>query len=595
MIRHTSTIAATKDLTMSTPETLPELDPQYPEVDVAIVMESTYPYLKGGVSAVVHDILLGNPDLTFGIIHLTWDSKAPHEDLYGMPDNVAWVKPVYLSMEEHQADFRDLRPSDLGMSARQRTVLSHRVFDAMDAIVAGDMDPFWALYDEGMNPHTRTYPLWALLGSGEFMAALRRRMPALDLPLTDLFWQMREFFSLAAAVLGADLPRASVYHAHTTGYASLMSAAGARMHGTDFLLTEHNLYVRDTVNTRLDRNMALPVTATDYRTFDVPLADRAWMAWWIEMGRLCYPSAHTITYLYPKAITEAADLGAPVERSVVIPNGMTMSEFNDVAGQRDLAMEDILAGDPDRTWRLVYIARVVPIKGLLDLIDTIDILVNERGVTNLVVDVLGPTEHLPDYYQQCVDKIAAKGLGDYLVFRGTVNVRAMLGDFDLLVLPSYNEGQPIVVLEAMTAGIPTVGTEVGGMAQLIGDPLTRPGGQTWDACGLLTVPGDAVMMADRLQDVFADRAGYVAMAHNARGRVRDFFQLHDVTGAYNQLYRELAHLPQRTAAQSSALADVVTELAMSPAQQHDLEDQLERLARWLEAGAPMGVSHGERS
>ena len=32
-------------------------DPEYPDVDVAIIMESTYPYLKGGVSAVVHDIV----------------------------------------------------------------------------------------------------------------------------------------------------------------------------------------------------------------------------------------------------------------------------------------------------------------------------------------------------------------------------------------------------------------------------------------------------------------------------------------------------------------------------------------------------------
>ena len=43
-------------------------------VDVAIVMESTYPFLTGGVSAVVHDIISHNPDLTFGIIHIAWDS-----------------------------------------------------------------------------------------------------------------------------------------------------------------------------------------------------------------------------------------------------------------------------------------------------------------------------------------------------------------------------------------------------------------------------------------------------------------------------------------------------------------------------------------
>ena len=72
--------------------------PVYEDVDVAIVMESTYPYLKGGVSAVVHDIVTHNPDLSYGIIHITWDSDSPMTDLYGMPSNVRWVRTVFLSM-----------------------------------------------------------------------------------------------------------------------------------------------------------------------------------------------------------------------------------------------------------------------------------------------------------------------------------------------------------------------------------------------------------------------------------------------------------------------------------------------------------------
>ncbi len=85
--------------------------PDLPEVDVALVMESTYPYLKGGVSAVVHDIVTANPAITFGIIHMTWDRSAPHDVLYDLPPNVAWVHPLYLSMQEHRSDFMALRPA----------------------------------------------------------------------------------------------------------------------------------------------------------------------------------------------------------------------------------------------------------------------------------------------------------------------------------------------------------------------------------------------------------------------------------------------------------------------------------------------------
>ena len=520
---------------------------RYPDVDVAIVTESTYPFLTGGLSAVVHDIVKGNQDLSFGIIHITWDRDSPHEDLYGMPDNVRWLRPVYLSMQEHRDDFTRLKPTSLRMGPRARTLLSHSIFDAVESIVAGDMEPMWSLYDDGINPRTRSYPLWAVLGSREFMTAVRERLN-LDLPLANTFWLLREFFSLICAVLGDEMPRARVYHAHTTGYAALLGAAAARAHGKKFLLTEHNLYVRDTINTLLERNMALPVTALDWRTMDVSPIERAWMMWWIEMGRFCYPSAEAITYLYPKAILEGADLGTPVEKSIVIPNGIVVRDFYAVWQKRQQVIRRIVADDGRRTWRLVYIARVVPIKGLADLIQTIHQLV-QRGITNIHLDILGPTEHDPDYYRLCREKARRLGVEDYLSFRGTVNVRAMLSDFDILVLSSYNEGQPIVALEAMAAGVPIVSTDVGGMAQLIDDELTTPGGRTWGRCGYLVPPisaGRTERLADALQALMNDPEAYARMAHNARGRVWSFFQLEDAMGAYNHLYRELGDLPVAT-------------------------------------------------
>lgn len=432
----------------------------YPDVDVAIVMESTYPYLKGGVSAVVHDIVVGNPDIEFGIIHIAWDSNSPLTDLYDVPSNVKWVRPVFLALDEHRHDFSSVRPED---------------------------GPLWELLEEGMLESTRTYPLWALLGTREFMEGVSRRLPGLGMSLSDAFWLLRNYFSLAHAVLGETMPRARVYHAHTTGYASLMSAGAAREHGTSFLLTEHNLYVRDTVNTLLRRNMALPIASGDYRTFDVSAEERAWMTWWIEMGHFCYPSAKVVTYLYPSAIAEAASLGS-----------MSM--------------------------------------------------LRESGHGNVHLHVLGPTEHDPGYRDMCLQKIKALDLEDMVTIYGTVNVREMLHEFDLLVLPSYNEGQPIVVLEAMVAGIPTVGTNVGGTQQLIWDDLKGADDQVYGPCGQLLEAGDTRMMADGIRAVISDPERYRAYSQTARDRVQNFFQLHEVMASYNQLYRMLGGIPGRVPA-----------------------------------------------
>ncbi|MDO4918278.1 GT4 family glycosyltransferase PelF [Kocuria sp.] len=518
---------------------------QFEDVDVAIIMESTYPYLKGGVSAVVHDIVTGNPDLSYGIIHIAWDSEQPREDLYGMPENVKWVRVVFLSMQEHRHDFMAARPADLGMTSQERTQLSHRIFDALYALSEErEVAPLWDLVDEGFNERTREYPLWAVLGSQEFMAALTQRMPQLNLSLSDSFWLLRGFFSLAFAILSETMPRAKVYHAHTTGYASLLGAAAARDHGTSFLLTEHNLYVRDTVNTLLERNMALSITSEDYRTFDVPPEQRAWMAWWIEMGHFCYPSAEVITYLYPTAITEAASLGTDIDRSVVLPNGMVIEEFEQKYHARQAVLEEIVRDPAAHTWRLVYIARVVPIKGLMDLLSSLDLL-RQWGFPNVHLDVLGPTEHVPEYYEACLEKIESLGLQDMVTIHGTVNVRDILERFDLLVLPSYNEGQPIVVLEAMAAGIPTVGSEVGGMGQLVRDELRTADGREWGPCGELLAPGDVEAMARKVQAVIGNLDTYRSYALNARGRVEDFFQLHEVMASYNRIYRMLGGMDGR--------------------------------------------------
>jgi len=518
------------------PDGVPE-DGVYVDVDVAIVMESTYPYLKGGVSAVVHDIITGNPDLTFGIIHITWDSHSPLKDLYGMPDNVAWVKVLFLSMEEHQEDFLRARPRDLRMNRRQRRELSRRILGALLALAQdGQTEPLWDLISEGLSA-SRRYPVWAILGTREFMEAYHDMMPDLGMSMTDIFWCLRDFFSLAYAVLAEPVPRAQVYHAHTTGYAMLLGVNAAREHGTKVLLTEHNLYVRDTVNTLLERRLDLNVRLTDYRTFDVTGRERMWMAWWLEMGRLCYPYAYASTYLYPRAITEANELGGDSGRAIVIPNGIVTSEFDASYAARLAAIEEIKKEGADKhLWKLVYIARVVPIKGLLDMIDSVRLMV-DRGL-NIHLDVCGPTEHMPSYFEQCLTRIVEQGLESVITIRGTVKVRELLPEFDLFVLPSYNEGLPVVSLETMGAGIPTVSTDVGAVRSVVEDMIVTDDGQTWDPCGIIIEPGDPTVMADKVQEVISDVELYERLSLNARGRVEAAYDLVKVNASYNTIYRQ---------------------------------------------------------
>ena len=104
---------------------------QFSDVDVAIVCESTYPYLTGGLSAVVHQICEANPDRRIGIIHIAWDRDSPSIPLYDVPPQVAWVKTVYQALVEHSETFLNFRPSDMGLTKKERAKVSDRVFGAL--------------------------------------------------------------------------------------------------------------------------------------------------------------------------------------------------------------------------------------------------------------------------------------------------------------------------------------------------------------------------------------------------------------------------------------------------------------------------------
>lgn len=498
-------------------------------VDVALVMESTYPFLKGGVSAVVHDIICHNPDITFGIIHTTWDSGSPLNDLYGMPANVLWVDVIYLSLEETRESF------GAAMSGRTREKDAERLYHALELGREGDSEPLLSVYDDLVNPLTRKRRLWPALQTKATMERVLSFVGhADDISLGEAFWQVRDFFSLAFALVDRVQPPADVYHAHTTGYASLIAAAGAHQRGGRFLLTEHNLYVRDIVNILLDRPLNLNI---DQNAEELArnTKERMWVRWWLRIGKLLYPFAEKSTYLYPQIIDYAEILGSERSRAEVVPNGVVWDKFAPVREARQLVLKDITA---KQQWRIACIARVVPIKGILELIDAVASLA-DRGVDNITVDVLGPTEEIPDYYHQCVAKVAELGLGDRIRFRGTVVIHEELQAYDALILSSFNEGQPIVVLEAMAGGLPVLGTDVGGMTQLVTDPLPDSSGVDIGPCGRLVEAGDGVGLADLMVEMCASPDLYLTWQQNSLDRVRTIFLMPDVMGRYNSLYREL--------------------------------------------------------
>jgi len=100
------------------------------------------------------------------------------------------------------------------------------------------------------------------------------------------------------------------------------------------------------------------------------------------------------------------------------------------------------------------------------------------------------------------------------------------------VLPSYHEGLPMAILEAMAAGLPVVSTTVGGIPEAITDGIE----------GLLVSPGDVERLALALRFVIENPAHASRMGASARDKVETTFEASQAMKPLTSLYEELARL-----------------------------------------------------
>ncbi len=129
-------------------------------------------------------------------------------------------------------------------------------------------------------------------------------------------------------------------------------------------------------------------------------------------------------------------------------------------------------------------------------------------------------------------EIRRLGIGDRVRLVGERrDVPELLAGADLFVLPSASEGMPVSVLEAMAAGLPVVGSRVGGVPELVVD------GET----GLLVEPGDPEALAAAIGRLVADPELRRQLGDAGRERAQRRFALEPFRRAHVELYsRELA-------------------------------------------------------
>lgn len=166
--------------------------------------------------------------------------------------------------------------------------------------------------------------------------------------------------------------------------------------------------------------------------------------------------------------------------------------------------------EPGPGTRLLFVGRLAAVKGVPVLLEA---LAKARGGgTGASLTLIGDGPEREELQAQA----AALGLTGAVTFAGYKSqdeVAQALGQADMLVLPSFAEGVPVVLMEAMAAGLPVIATRVGGVGELVEDGLT----------GLTVPPGDAAALARAIETLAGDAALRARLGREGQARVGEDF------------------------------------------------------------------------
>jgi glycosyltransferase involved in cell wall biosynthesis len=250
----------------------------------------------------------------------------------------------------------------------------------------------------------------------------------------------------------------AVIHSISTGYAGLLGAMiKSRYPQARFVLSEHGIYTKER---KIDLSQADWI-AEPTGHFDAGLTDdigyirKLWIRFYQQVGRMTYDACDPIISLYGGNQERQIADGAQAQRTKVIPNGISLSQYGQALDKR-----------PDQVPKVVgFIGRVVPIKDVKTFIRAMRTVCTE--VPGAEAWLIGPTEEDEDYANECHGLVASLGLEDQVKFLGFQNVPEMLPQIGLMVLTSISEAQPLVMLEAYAAGVPCIATDVGSCREMI--------------------------------------------------------------------------------------------------------------------------------
>ncbi len=457
-------------------------------LSVCLILEGSYPYIVGGVAAWVQQLILNLPELDFVIYTI---SPKEHQKIrYTLPENVILHRDIVIN-KKHKSLRKPRSKSKLFAELKEL----HTLFQApsqinLQKIIQYLPEESYLYLDSIKHP----------VGWNMVTHSNMQHNPAY--PFADYFWAWKSAHDMIFTMLGASIPDADVYHAVSTGYAGLAGAVAKVRKSRPFMLTEHGLYHKE-------REMEIKRAA-----FVQGYQRDMWINIFNNLSRISYYYADLIITLFEYNRKKEVELGAPEEKTMIIPNGIDIEFFSQVKRTSRKGFHVGLVG------------RIVPIKDIKTFIYVAKIVAT--AIPESKFYAIGPVDEDPAYFEDCKLLVESLQLTAHIEFVGKQDVREYYSFLDVVMLTSIREAQPLVILEAFCCGVPVASTKVGNVLELL-DYDER----------FLAAPKDAEKLAQAVKFIYNNPKKVHEFVELNKQKVRKFFDRKKVYRRYGEIYNNL--------------------------------------------------------
>jgi glycosyltransferase involved in cell wall biosynthesis len=507
-----------------------------PTADICMLLEGTYPYVRGGVSSWVHQIISGLSEYTFSLVFIGGCRADYGELCYKLPDNVVHLEQHFLD-----ENYQGLRPRRMRLSDSK--LVPVRRFHNQLAFINQAQDQTLGQQEIERSVNSMIDLLEKrnglqlkhfLFGSSTWDYFREAYMKCThNASFIKYFWTLRSMhgpiFKLAR--VARDIPQARAYHAVSTGHAGLLGVFLVRKRGRPLMLSEHGIYTKER---KIDLNQAewldqAPSGAYPDLDETSTILRGLWVRFFERLGWLTYRSANPIISLYTGSRQRQLQDGAAPDRTRIIVNGIDISRFEKVYEQRPQQIPPVIG----------LIGRVVSIKDIKTFIRTIGVV--SKTLTNIEGWVVGSADEEPEYAEECKDLARSLGIANRVRFLGHRDVSEVLPHLGLLMLTSISEAQPLVVLEAFASGLPAVTTDVGACREQIEGRTDED--RALGKAGRVAPIADVNTLSRAAAELLTNPVVWMACQKAGLERVRRYYTQTAMLESYRAVYQKALEVP----------------------------------------------------